>query len=698
MKFAHFEFDPEADRLGEGPQSEVFRAVDGRLGRTVALKILRPHIEFDPEAVTRFEREAKHTSRLEHQNIATLYEYGQDRGTSYIAMEYLVGRTLDQILKMRVLGFDEGLRVAEQVASALEIVHGAGLIHRDLKPANIMVTEEGVAKLLDFGICRSTGESNITQDGMLVGTVLYMSPEQVRGDELSYPSDVFAFGSVFYHAITGQLPFPGRTFPEVCMAILDGQVTPPEEQRSGFPELLTEFLLRCLSRDPAERYADGASLHSAVVTAAQALKGGGGSRRGARIKGRIGIELFEASGGRQAELFAAGLRRDLGSELSRTTGLEVVRVDSEPLVPKSSTYMLRGILALSGSRGRAEVELHDLDPGAKGAKPVNLEVEASDPDEWGLQGKLVRALARSIRQRLSEESQKPAERIERNPDLASTFAHHAHEKLHLGTSKHLLAAISGFRRAIDADPACAIAYAGMAEALVRKYLYFDGDTSFLEEARGMARKALALDPNCSEAHTSLGFAHSMSGRTEDALREYRLAIQLDQKEWVAHRLLGATQARLGNYKAASPLLRRAIALQPHSIGSYDHLYNVLLRLDRYEEGLEVADRGIASAREFLSEVPDSQEARLHLALLLARMGSMHEARSEVDRARESAPRDGYTLFNIGCVLALLDSLEESLGCLQEARERGYYVQSELWSNTDLDALRDLPGFRELSEH
>ena len=697
MKFAHFEFDPESDRLGEGPQSEVFRAVDGRLGRTVALKILRPHIEFDPEAVTRFEREAKHTSRLEHPNIATLYEYGQDRGTSYIAMEYLVGRTLDQILKMRILGFDEGLRVAEQVAGALEAVHGAGLIHRDLKPANIMVTEEGVAKLLDFGICRSTGESNITQDGMLVGTVLYMSPEQVRGDELDYPSDVFAFGSVFYHAITGQLPFPGRTFPEVCMAILDGQVTAPAEHRSGFPQPLTDVLLRCLARDPADRYPNGAALHSAVIRAGQALKGGGG-RRGSRLKGRIGIELFGTSGGRQAELFAAGLRRDLGSELSRTTGLEVVKVDERALTPGPSNYQLRGILALSGSRGRAEVELCDLDPDLPAGEPVTLEVESSDPDEWGLQGKLVRGLARAIRHHLSEQSQRPAERVERNPELAATFAHTAHDKLHLGTSKHLLAAISGFRRAIDADPACAIAHAGMAEALVRKYLYFDGDTSFLEEARSTARKALALDANCAEAHTSLGFAHSMSGRTEDALREYRLAIQLDQEEWVAHRLLGATQARLGNYKAASPLLRRAIALQPHSIGSYDHLYNVLLRLDRYEEGLEVADRGIASARDFLAEVPDAQEARLHLALLLARMGSIHEARAEVDRAREAASKDGYTLFNIACVLALLDSLEESLECLREARERGYYVQSELWSNTDLDPLRDMPGFKELTEH
>src|SRR5262245_27021181 len=161
MRFAHFEFDPAKDRLGEGPQSEVFRAVDSRLGRTVALKILRPHVEFDPQAKERFEREAKHTSHLAHQNIATIFEYGEARRTSFIVMEYLEGRTLDKIIKDHRLGFEEGVRIAVQVASALALVHERGLIHRDLKPANVMVLADGTVKLLDFGICRSTNERAI---------------------------------------------------------------------------------------------------------------------------------------------------------------------------------------------------------------------------------------------------------------------------------------------------------------------------------------------------------------------------------------------------------------------------------------------------------------------------------------------------------------------------------------------------------
>ncbi len=702
MKFAHFEFHPEQDRLGEGPQSEVFKATDERLGRTVALKILRPHIEFDPEAVIRFEREAKHTSSLEHPNIATIYEYGRDRNTSYIAMEFLEGRTLDSLLKERMLAFDEGIRVASQVADALELVHEKGLIHRDLKPANIMVQPDGTVKLLDFGICRSSSETQITQDGMLVGTVLYMSPEQVRGQELDVRSDVFAFGSVFYHAFTGALPFPGKTFPEVCMAILDGSPEAPSKQRSGFPEALEQMLLGCLAPEPEKRYRDGAAVHSAVLSANDAMRGiNSGTAK--RLRGRVCVLPIELTADSDhTHDFAAGLRRDMATELGRSSGLDVRLVEPYDLdrQPREA-HVLAGRLTLDNHQGSFSWSLDPLpEANERSSKGLPLEFEHSiqhtDTDEWGLQHQLVRGIVRGVRKQLSERRAAPRSEAKRDPERATAFARRAHEVLHRGSAKNLMAAISGLRRAIEADPTLALAHAGMAEAKVRKFLYWEGDRTFIEEAMEHARRALALDSNCAEAHTSLGFAYSMTGSPEDALREYRLAIQLDHAEWLAHRLMGAMLARKGNLKAAAPLLRRAIALNPTSIGSYDHLFNVLERLSRYEESLEIAENGIEAARKHIKVVEDSQEARLHLALLLARMGSVAEAAREVAKARERAPRDGYTLFNSACVLALLGERDQAMEALSEARHRGYYVSSELWSNTDLDTLRELEQFHELS--
>jgi serine/threonine-protein kinase len=697
MRFSHFDFDPEKDKLGEGPQSEVYRARDTRLGRTVALKILRPHVEFDPSAKERFEREAKHTSNLAHPNIATVFDYGQDRGTSYIVMEYLEGRTLDRVLKERVLGYEEGLRIALQVTSALGLVHARGLIHRDLKPANIMLLQDGSVKLLDFGICRSTGEASITQDGMLVGTVLYMSPEQVLGDDLSVSTDVFALGTVLYHALTGALPFPGRSFPEVCMAILESKPKAPAAVRSGFPEPLSEFLLRCLSRDPKQRYHDGQAAHGALLAVAESLRLEGLQADLATLRGRLLLTRIAVSSP-QHEGLAGALRKDLSSELERSTELSVLLVDEErPPLEATSFYVVKGALALSGPEARLDYTLEHVSGNGRPERRELLRerIELSDADEWSLQSKLVSSLARAVRRSLSEVALSIDAPAGRDRAAAERLTLHAHEVLHRGTSRHLMAAIASFRRATEVDSTYALAHAGIAEALVRKFLYWDGDRSFLREAREEAQVALALDETCAEAHTSLGFAFALTGNSAEAEREYRVAIQMDHDEWLAHRLLGALLARLGNYRDASPLLRRAIALRPTHIGSYDHLHAVLGHLDNYQEAIQVADRGIQSARKHLATTPDDQEARTHLALLLARMGLKEEARAEVEKARESAPRDAYTWFHTSCVEALLGDLQGALKALREAQVRGYYLQSELLRNPDLDPLRGLPEFQKL---
>jgi adenylate cyclase len=304
-------------------------------------------------------------------------------------------------------------------------------------------------------------------------------------------------------------------------------------------------------------------------------------------------------------------------------------------------------------------------------------------------------LVRSVKKRLSDYASSPPPEERRDPAKAEALARRAHEILHRGTSKHLMAAVSTFRAALQEDPNCVLAHAGLSEAMVRKFLYWEGEVTFLQEARESAQRALAVDPFSAEAHTSLGFAAQMSGDTEEAQREYRLAIQIDHEEWLAHRLLGALLGRLGNHEGASPLLQRAIALRPTHIGSYDHLYGVLCRLDRYSEAIEIADRGIASARKHLADVEDDQEARLHLAMLLARMGLGDDARGVVAQARKRAPKDAYTSFHSACVHALLGEIELALTLLKESQERGFYLRPELARNSDLELLRGRREFAQL---
>jgi tetratricopeptide (TPR) repeat protein len=306
----------------------------------------------------------------------------------------------------------------------------------------------------------------------------------------------------------------------------------------------------------------------------------------------------------------------------------------------------------------------------------------------------VRSAARALRREIAEHTLRPEQRTKRDPAKGRELCLRGHEVLHRGMTKHLLASMTLFRRALEADPRCALAYAGLSEALVRKFLYWDGDQTFLNESREHARRALAMDPSCAEAHTALGLGYQLLGLSIDAQREHRLAIQLDSDEWLAHRLLGALLSREGNFKAASPLLQRAIALRPGYISSYDKLYKILQRLDRYQEAIETADRGIAAARKQLLKADDDQDSRVHLALLYARMGRQDEALAEARHALQLAPKDGFTAFHVAQVHALLENRREALDALTSASERGYYVRCEERSS-EFDLLRGLPEFRAL---
>jgi tetratricopeptide (TPR) repeat protein len=394
------------------------------------------------------------------------------------------------------------------------------------------------------------------------------------------------------------------------------------------------------------------------------------------------------------------VRRDLVSELSRNKGVQVIQTEDTHL-PNDVKFdaVLRGTLAVEGHTGTLDLELEWY--ASNGRRPSLLTVykdrcQHTDEDEWTLQADLVRSAARRVRRRMLEASVQPGEETRRKIEEAIKLSHHAKNILHRGTTKHLLAAVSSFRRAMDLDRYCAPAYAGLAEAMIRKYLYWDGDRSFLEEGREFAGRALALDPNCAQAHTALGYSYHLSSHNSDAAREYRMAIQKDKNEWLAHRLLGSLLARDGNFKEASPLLRRAMALAPTHIASYDRFFSVLQRLDRYEEALEVADKGIAAARKHLLQVPDDQNARLHMAMLFARIDQQNEAREQIAEAKRRSPKDGYTAYHCAAVHCLMDEKDEAVSDLTLAADRGYFVKNELTRNRDFDVLRGLESFQELS--
>ena len=735
------------EKIGAGGMGEVYRAHDEQLERDVALKVLPATGFSDPAARARLLREARSAAGLNHPHICTVHEVGEADGQAYIAMELVEGQSLSVRLGAGGIPAEEVLRYGLQLAEALAHAHERGIVHRDLKSANVMVSPEGRAKVLYFGLAKrlsgaepaeapTQSQASLTQLGALVGTLAYMAPEQLRGQAADARSDVWALGVVLYEMAAGQQPFRGDTGYDLTAAILR---EPPPSLPSKVPAQLQAVIERCLEKEPERRYQRGEEVRVALeailgepvapwvawryrlarrgrLLAATALAvvaivavgmNIGGLRD--RMLGRAGVPRIESlsvlplenfSGNPEQEYFTDGMTEALITELSKISALKVISRTSAMRYKKTDKSMpqiareldvdglIEGSVAREGDQVRITVQL------IHGPADKNLWGHSYQRELRGvlaLQSEVAQAIGREIRVAITPAEQARLSSFRRvNPAAYELYVlgrHHWNQRTIYGYGQ----AVEAFRKAVDQDPGYAPAYAGLADS----YMLL-GEQGRLPqtEARSLAeaaiRKALEVDDSVAEAHASLGwwkFHYEWNwGQAEQA---FKRAIELNPGDALAHAQYGRSLGFLGRFEQALRELQRARELDPLSIPVNAYLGQVYLYAKRFDRAAEQLQR--------TSEIsPNHPLIRHNLGELYLAQGQFPEAIRELERSVElsgqflGVPSSHY-LAILGCAYARANRREDAVQILKELKQRS---RRSLVSAFDLASLRTALGENE----
>ncbi len=634
-------------RLGAGGMGAVYLALDLALGRQAAIKILTD--AFSEELKSRLSREAVASARLQHPGIATFYEAGEVDGDTYIAMEYVKGRTLRSRLKDGALPAQEAVEVVSGLLEALGHAHAAGVIHRDIKPENIMITPERVAKLLDFGLAKQleTFQNSelptataLTQQGIAVGTVGYMSPEQLKGEPIDQRTDIFAVGAVFYEILTGRPAFPGQTAPQRIAAILATEPPLPSGPNTR-PELVP-ILMRALARNPSERYAK-------VADFLAELRGIESRAAVAPLPDTVAVIDFQnVSGNPEDDWIGSGMAETLGTDLASLPGIQVLarekvlkmnaalESDRPAFDAVDLGQALGSRLVLSGGYQRVgpalRVTMRMTD--VPTARLISTEkVDGSLEGIFEIQDKLSLA-ARNYLNLSTRLDSKPSV-----PKLEAYECYSRARRLWYQLEKGSLEEAQAlYERAVRDDPQYTPALTGLASLYSMRFT-FTTSSEDLDKASESAHRALEIDPYLSEPHVWLGYVYLRQWQLEESYQEECQAMELEPSAHFAPYFGACALLAANRCKEALKLYQRAVELDGQWGWAWLGLGWTHLELGNFSEARWSVEQAVEK------EVPSTRGATVGAAGLqgevLRRMGLLEEARSRCLQGLEAVEKTDH---------------------------------------------------------
>ena len=723
----------------------VYRAEDTSLGRTVALKFLSSQILNDPKRTERFRDEARTASSLNHPNICTIYEVGEEEGELFIAMEYVEGRPLSEFLRDGGMPVETLLRYARQISGALEHAHDRGIVHRDLKPANVVITPNGTAKILDFGLAKradpdqlqKTTQGVATQTSVgLTGTLPYMSPEQLQGGETGPQSDIWSLGVMLYEMSSGTRPFRGENLYRLCTAIIQ-EPMPPLPQ--NVPVGLAAVIKRCLEKEPPRRYQRAGELRAALealeISGAgtplpvQPGKTGTGGKpvfwialllalvlvagistgllwrngrnpkssanAGIGVPERVQLAVLPPTGatGEEDGAFNDGLVETLTSRLTTLTEKHPLAVipASEVRARKVGTVdaaraefgvNLGLVLNVQHAEGQERVNYSLVDAGSHQQLRGGT-ITAPRGDPFALQDQVSASVTQALELELQPQEKRALQAHGTTEPAAYDFYLQGRGYLQDYVKlENVENAIKVFNSALKKDPAFAAANAGLGEAYWRKYR-LTHDNQWANAAAENCEKGAERDAQLAAAHICLGWVFGGTGRYDKALVEYRKGLDLEPTNDTAYAGLGYVYEELDQLDAAEKTFKQAIAMRPNYWATYNWLGLFYMRHARYEDASTMYSQVVSLA-------PDSFTGYYNLGGVRILQGKYAEAIPLLQRSLEIRKTADAT-SNLGTAYFQLHRYTDSAAAFEQATQLdpSNYV---FWGNLG-DAYYWTPGRR-----
>ena len=708
-KLSHYQI---LEKLGEGGMGAVYAAEDTNLGRKVALKVFPPAMATDPERLKRFQREAKTVAALNHPNIVTLYSVEETESVRFLTMELVEGKSLDQIIAGRSLQLDKFFQVAIPLADALSAAHRRGVTHRDLKPANIMLSEDGRVKILDFGLAKlhvgadTAGSPDemtqaLTQEGVVMGTVPYMSPEQVQAKHVDHRTDIFSLGVILYEMATGQRPFGGESSADLISAILRDAPRPVNEVNIELPNHLGRILKRCLDKEPGRRYQTALDIRNELEELQRESK----AAKREEAPSVAVLPFVDMSPNKDQDYFCEGIAEELINGLGRIQNLRVASrtsafqfkettLDIREIGDRLSvSTVLEGSVRKAGDHLRITAQLVNV---TDGYRLWSDRYDREMKDVFAIQDEIAESIVNALEVTLSPKERRAIQSVATRDVEAYDYYLKGRKYFYQLNRKSFEFAREMYSKAIEIDPSYALAYAGIADCCSFLYMYADSSKENQDQADSSSRKALELDPELAEAHASRGLALSISKQYDEAEDHFETAIQLNPKLFEAYYFYARDCLAQGKLAKSAQLFEKASEVRPEDYQAPLLLRQVLIGMGASRN---VTDQTLKKAlkvvEKHLELNPDDARAHYLGGSALIEMGQTEKGLQWTRRALEIDPDEPATLYNVACSHSIAGASDEALDFLERAIDAGFGYKEWLENDSDFDTIRENPRFQAL---